>query len=380
MTVHFHKTQQDLILQAFKAGRNSHAQLFMGPAGNGKLELALWYAALMLCQQPTDHGPCGVCSSCLQNKAFTHPDLQFIFPTPSAAAEKLKALSIEFMPQWRDLLQQNAFFSFDDWKRATGNYEKSFEIRVAEADQISKNLSYKSYAGGYKVVLVWLAEWMNVATANKILKNIEEPEDRTLILLVCEQADRLLPTIRSRVQSVFFPPLQVSECANYLTSIGVKEANEIARIADGNLHQALSFLESNEGVREMGVLFARWMRVCYTVNMKEILSISDLLSKKSRSYTENFLRFSLQIIREALLLDKSSAIHGDNPVFSGSDFKIANFSKLIHEENTHGILKEIDQAVYEISRSVNIKIVMTDLSIRLHYLMKRGVLPEALQN
>ncbi len=284
---------------------------------------------------------------------------------------------MEFISQWRELLGKHAFFNFDDWRVKTGYDSKNFEIRVNEAQEINKNLSYKSYSGGYKIVLIWLPEMLNITTSNKILKNIEEPEDRTIILMVSEQINRVLPTIRSRVQSVFFPLLQVEDLAQHLRTKGVSEADEIARISEGNLQRAYSFLEADSGVKEMGALFARWMRVCYAVNMKEILSISDLLSKGGKNYTENFLKFSLQIIREALLLGKATSIDGNNPVFAGSDFKISNFSKLINPDNTHAILAEIDRAVYEIGRTMNIKIVMTDLSIRMHYLMKKGVLPPA---
>jgi DNA polymerase III subunit delta' len=377
MTMHFHKTQQDLILQAFKAGRNSHAQLFYGPPGNGKLEAALWYASLMLCLHPTEDGPCGTCSSCMQNKSFTHPDLQFIFPTPKSKSDKIEGMSIEFISQWREILGKHAYSSIDDWRIKTGYDTYNFEIRINEAQEINKNLSYKSYSGGYKVVLIWLPEMLNIEASNKILKNIEEPEDRTIMLMVSEQINRVLPTIRSRVQSVFFPPLQVEDLAQYLRNRGVGEADEIARISEGNIQRAYGFLEADSGVKEMGALFARWMRVCYAVNMKEILSISDFLSKGGKNYSENFLKFSLQIIREALLLGKATGIDGNNPIFADSDFKISNFSKLINPDNTQAILAEIDRAVYEIGRTMNIKIVITDVSIRMHYLMKKGVLPPA---
>ncbi|MCC5917662.1 MAG: hypothetical protein JJU02_10110 [Cryomorphaceae bacterium] len=369
----FHQRQKELLLTAFNADRNSHAQLFHGPAGNGKFAIALAYVASLLCNLPGEKGACGTCPSCVQMAKFAHPDVQYIFPTYTNAAEKVSGLSDEFIAPWRTLLQKHLFFDYTDWKQHLGADTKKMEIRVKEAAAINKNLSYKSYSGGYKIVVIWLAETMNVATANKLLKNIEEPEEKTLILMISENRENLLATITSRVQSVFFPRLSEIEVQEVLRTKGVANVELLSQLSEGNLKTALDLSHQSAELDEIARRFAHWMRVCYTVNMKEIVGLSDQVSKTGREGARMFIYFAAQVIRQAVLLPHRSALHANNPVFSNTDFKIQNFSKLVHPENAGLILKVLDEAQEDIARFVNIKIVFTDLSIRMHYLLKRGV-------
>ena len=378
-TIPFHHKQKEQIISAFQAGRNSHAQLFYGPAGNGKYAVALAYAATLLCQQPGENGACGQCPSCRQVGSFTHPDIQYIFPTYVLKSDKINGLSEEFIKPWRQMLSRHLYFDFNVWKAELEGETRTFGIRVEEAAAINRNLIYKSYSGGYKVVLIWLPEQMNEATANKMLKNIEEPEAKTMIIMVSEKAEDLLATSRSRVQTVFFPRLSDEEVKGELERRGVDNAQLIAQLSEGNLNAALTMALHAGDMDVLAQQFTQWMRICYTVNMTEIIKLADQVSKHGREHVKAFLQFSAQTIRQAILSKYTSGHFLDNPVFANSDFKLKNFATLIHIENAHALLEVLDDAQQDVTRNVNPKIVLTDLSIRVHYLLKRGELPALLE-
>ncbi|MCH8546221.1 MAG: hypothetical protein LAT54_05770 [Cryomorphaceae bacterium] len=372
----FHAKEKGLIIQSFFDGRNSHAQLFYGPSGNGKFTVAMAYVALLLCEQPSEKGACMTCASCKQMAKLTHPDVHFIFPTYIDKSNDLDGLSEEFIKTWREAVMANPYLSFGDWKRFINAEQKTMQIRVKEAAYINEKLSYKSFYGGYKVVFIWLPELLNTETANKLLKNIEEPEDKTVIIMVSERYGLLLPTITSRMQSVYFPRLTEEEVRKALEAKGVGNPEVLAQLAEGNLSDALELAAQSDSLTELATYFTLWMRVSYSVNMPEIIKLSEDLSKKSRAFTIAFLQFSLQTIRQAVLSNFRTST--ENPIFANTDFKMVNFSKIINPENAWLIMNELDSAVADIERTCSVKIVMTDLSIRVHYLLKRGIIPKPL--
>jgi len=370
-----HEKEKAQILQAFKDGRNSHAQLFYGAKGNGKLAVALAYIATLLCQQPGEKGACGSCASCRQMMKLTHPDVQFVFPNYTSKEEDKSGLSEEFLTEWRDALKENIYLSKEDWSTTLRAEKKNMEIRVSDAKSINQNLSFKSFYAGYKVVLIWLPEFLTVSAANKLLKNIEEPESKTLILMVSEQFHNLMPTITSRLQSVHFPRLSNEEVKHALKARNIDGAEVISDLVEGNLNDALQLAHKSESLAQLATYFTRWMRICYAVNMPEILKLAEETHKEGRVFSVAFLRFSLQTIRQTILSKYKPSV--DNPLFQHTDFKMANFAKVIHPENAHQLLSEIDEAISDIERYCSIKMVITDLSIRVHYLLKRGEIPQA---
>ncbi len=371
----FHEKEKARILQALKDGRNSHAQLFYGAPGNGKLAVALAYISALLCQQPTERGACGACPSCRQMMKLSHPDVQFVFPTYSSKEEGKTGLSEEFIAEWREVVNENIYLNHEDWIAKLNAEKRNMEIRVSDAKAINDNLSFKSFYAGYKVVLIWLPEFLGIATANKLLKNIEEPESKTLIMMVSEQVHSLMPTITSRLQSVHFPRLSKEEVKNELKARNIDGADVIAELVEGNLNDALNLTHKSESLSQLAVYFTRWMRICYSVNMPEIIKIGEEVHKEGRVFAVAFLRFCLQTIRQTVLSKYKPSV--ENPLFQRTDFKMVNFAKIINPENAHKLLGEIDEAISDIQRYGSIKMVITDLSIRVHYLLKRGEIPEA---
>ena len=193
--------QEEVALRLAKNTRQnrvSHAQLFLGKAGYGGLPLALAYAQYLLCQAPGEADSCGKCPSCLKCQKLQHPDLHFSFPTVLSVAEK----SDELLSEWRELINQTPYFNLNQWVMRTDEKGRKPIIGTVESNEIIKKLSLKSFEGGYKILLMWMAEEMNTSCANKLLKILEEPPEKTIFILLCERIDHVLPTIISRTQLV----------------------------------------------------------------------------------------------------------------------------------------------------------------------------------
>ncbi|MBT8291216.1 MAG: DNA polymerase III subunit, partial [Muriicola sp.] len=203
------------------SGRIPHAQLFVGPEGSGTLPVALAYAQYILCGNSSGENINGDEACNLKCKSFTHPDLHFAFPVSNTENIRSHAVSDNFLKEWRLFLKEDPYGSLFDWYRYIGIEKKQGQIGVDEAMDIVKKLSLKSYEGGYKVMIIWMAERMNSSAANKLLKLLEEPPHKTIFLLVAEDEENILQTIRSRCQLLHFPPLPEEAIAQALVEKGV---------------------------------------------------------------------------------------------------------------------------------------------------------------
>ena len=234
------ETEKRQLRQAVLEGRIPHAQLFAGPAGVGKLALALAYAQYVSCPNRDEHDSCGTCPTCLQFNKLQHPDLHFVFPIIKGDDGDV---CDAFADKWRGLLTEQRYFDIDDWYRVLGTETKQGMIYEKESGEIMRKLSLKSFSGGYKIMIIWQPEKMNATCANKILKLLEEPPTKTLFLLVSEHPEQLLSTIISRVQEVRVPRLSEHDIAAGLqtvyTWLSDQEAKTVAHMANGSYLTAL---------------------------------------------------------------------------------------------------------------------------------------------
>ena len=187
------------------AGRIPHAQLFVGPEGSGTLPMAIAYAQYILCSNKNAENSEGNPACNLKFKNLSHPDLHFAFPVTTNDKVKRHPVSSHFLEEWRQLIDQQPYGNLFDWYKMLGVDNKQGQIGVDEALDIVKSLSLKSYEGGFKVMLIWMAEKMNTACANKLLKLIEEPPEKTVFILIAEDEEQIISTIRSRCQVLHFP-------------------------------------------------------------------------------------------------------------------------------------------------------------------------------
>ena len=347
-------------------GRIPHAQLFVGKEGSGMLPMAIAYAQFLLCNFSKDSEICHLKCNKLQ-----HPDLHFAFPVTTNDTVKKHPVSNLFLEEWRQFIQDQPYGSLFNWLQHIGVENKQGLINVDEAEDIVKKLKLKSFEGGFKVMIIWMAEKMNIAAANKLLKLIEEPPEKTVFLLITENEGQIINTIKSRCQALHFPALSEQDIANTLVvnhQVEDKKAANIAHQSEGNLNKALHLLHNDASDLVFEEWFIAWIRTAFKAKgnatvVQQLVSWSETISKTGRETQKRFLEYCLQFFRQALLLNYKS----DALVFmeTKTNFQLTKFAPFVHSENILDIEKELSEAIYHIERNGNAKIILLDLSMKL---------------
>jgi DNA polymerase III subunit delta' len=359
-------------------GRIPHAQLFVGPEGCGTLAMAIAYAQYILCTNTNDENTSGNESCNLKFENVSHPDLHFIYPTVTTEDVKTKPKSIDFIADFRLFLKQNPYGSLFDWYQILGVANKQGEIRVDDAQEILKNLALKSYEGGYKITIIWMADKMNTAASNKLLKLLEEPSDKTLFILITENEEDIIQTIRSRCQVLHFnglPEKVIEEALVSCENIELKLATKTAHQAQGNYNKALQLLQEDSEDVFFENCFVTWVRAAFRAKgnasvIQDLILWSEQIAGLGRETQKKFLLFCIDMFRQALLLNYETPIL----VFMEpkvEKFKLENFAPFVNGNNIQDIFKEISDAMYHIERNGNAKIILTDLSIKLTRLIHK---------
>ncbi|WP_421802359.1 ATP-binding protein [Flagellimonas sp.] len=358
-----------------ETGRVAHAQLFVGPEGSGVLPMALAYAQYLLCGNTggENDGENTVCNT--KCNSLTHPDLHFAFPVSNSDKVKSHAVSDHYLEEWRQFVKEQPYGNLFDWYRQIGIEKKQGQIGVDEAQDMVKKLSLKSYEGGYKILIVWMAEKMNISAANKLLKLIEEPPNKTVLLLLAEDEEQIINTIRSRCQILNFPPLpeQVITDELLLKGVGQTEALTIALEANGNFNKALDLLNKDSEDLVFERWFVQWVRSAFKAKgnkgaVQELILWSEEVAKTGREVQKKFLNYCLTMIRQALLLNyNANELVYAKVHLEGFDLK--KFAPFVHENNILDIVKELEQAIFHVERNGNSKLIFTDLSIKLTRLL-----------
>ncbi|MDT0675366.1 ATP-binding protein [Autumnicola musiva] len=355
-----------------KRNRIPHAQLFVGKSGSGTLPMAIAYAQYILCENKNDENINGNASCNLKFSSLSHPDLHFAFPVATNNKIKSHPVSSNFLPEWRKFILSNPYGRLLDWYHEIGIEKKQGQIGVDEAQDIVKSLSLKSYEGGFKVMLIWMAEKMNTAAANKLLKLIEEPPNKTLFLLITEDEEQIIQTIRSRCQTLHFPPLTEADIAEALVkneNCDENEALQLAHQANGSYTNALHLFQKSSGDEQFEEWFIQWVRTAFKAKgnkatVLELISWSEEVAGMGRELQKSFLQYCIDFFRQALMLNyKADKLVYLSPRTSG--FKIEKFAPFVHGGNIMQITKALEEAIYHIERNGNAKIILTDLSIKL---------------
>ncbi|ASV30206.1 DNA polymerase III subunit [Maribacter cobaltidurans] len=359
------------------AGRIPHAQLFVGPEGSGTLPMALAYSQYLICGNVNGENEGGNPSCNLKFNSFAHPDVHFAFPVANTEQARSHAVSDHFLKEWRTFMKEQPYGNLFDWYRLIDIEKKQGQIGVDEAKDIVKKLSLKSYEGGFKVMIVWMAEKLNTAASNKLLKLIEEPPEKTVFLLLCQDEEQILQTIRSRCQILHFPPLAEDVIAAELLKKGAshQEAMQIAHEANGNFNKALDLLNKDSEDLVFEKWFVQWVRSAFKAKgnkaaIHELLLWSEELSKTGRETQKKFLHYCIMVMRQAMLLNYGIDELAYMKMHSNG-FQLQKFAPFVHENNILEITEELERAIYHIERNGNAKIIFTDLSIRLTRLLHK---------
>ena len=278
--------------------RIPHAQLFVSPKGSGALPLAIAYAQYILCSNANGENTSGNDACNLKFKNISHPDLHFAFPVATNDKVKSHPVSKHFLEEWRQLIDQQPYGNLFDWYKLLGVDNKQGQIGVDEAHDIVKSLTLKAYEGGFKVMLIWMAEKLNTSAANKLLKLIEEPPNKTIFILIAEDEEQIIQTIKSRCQVVHFPPLAEDAIASALTEKGASkpEAMLLAHEANGNYNKALDLLNKDSEDLVFENWFVQWVRTAFKAKgnkaaIHELLLWSEEVAKSGRETQKNFLSY-----------------------------------------------------------------------------------------
>ena len=365
-----------LLIHSVENNRIPHAQLFVSPKGTGALPLAIAYAQYVLCNNTDGENITGDHACNVKFNKLAHPDLHFAFPVATTSKVKSHPVSDMFLEEWRIFIQNNPYGNLLDWYAQLGIENKQGQIGVDEASAIVKKLSLKAFEGNYKVLIIWMAEKLNTAASNKLLKLIEEPPEKTVLLLITENEDQIINTILSRCQVVKLYPLSENYIKDALVErehISEKEALKIAHQANGNWNRARQILHQASTDEQFEEWFVKWVRTAFRAKgnaavIQELISWSDEIAGTGRETQKSFLKYCLQFFRQAMLKNyNADALVFLEPV--STNFDLEKFAPFVHSSNILEINDELNDAIYHIERNANAKIVLLDLSIKLTRLL-----------
>ena len=353
--------------------RLPHAIMLCGPQGCGKMALALAFASYLLCQNRDGHNEaCGECKQCKMLEKWGHPDLLFSYPTiktPAMGSEH-KPVSEDFAEEWRNMISRSPYFNIEQWMTEIGAENQQAIITAGESDELNRKLSLKSSQGGYKVSVIWLPERMNIECANKILKLIEEPPSHTVFIMVSENPDNLLETIRSRVQRIDVKKTDNESIQKALVSkygITDDDAMRVARLANGDWLTAVGELTADSENKDFLADFQSLMRLAYQRNVRELKRWSDNINSYGREKQKRFLTYFLRLIRESFMYNFQqpdlSYLTSQEEAFT------ANFARFVNENNILQINELANKAIRDISQNANGKIVFFDMALQMIVLL-----------
>lgn len=368
-----HDDLKKRLIQSVNENRVAHAQLFVGTEGSGKMVLAIAYAQYINCQNRTESDSCGVCPSCKKYMSLSHPDLHFIFPTATNKSVKKDPESDLFLAEWREYFSDcQGYVNLSEWFDKLDIENKQGIINVRDASTVIRKLSFKSYESEYKVVILWMPEKLNVFSANKLLKLIEEPPEKTLFLLVAENQEEVLSTIRSRCVLVKVPRLDTAVIKDALVEkCGCSEqlALDAATMSNGNWPLAKRFSNDIDNEMLYADTFRKWMRYCFKGAVPELIDfVANEIKGLGREKQKALLEYGLNIFHCSLLINNniSSAVMLTNAEKTFAQ----NFAPYINMKNVTQICALFEESINQIVRNANAQLVFMDDSLKMSKLLR----------
>lgn len=367
---------QQQLIQAVQQNRLSHAMLLLAPEGAGGLSLALAFAQYMACENKQGSDACGLCPACVKAGQYIHPDIHFSYPViPRKPGDK--PLSTDYVAEWREFIGTHPYGNAYDWLQFIGAENKQGNITANECHDIIRKLSLKSFESTYKILVMWMPEYLG-NEGNRLLKLIEEPPANTLFILVAENQEQILATILSRVHLIKVNPLPKEVLVNALVqraNAAPAKARQVATIAMGNYREALYLLQNAED--DYHELLRTWLNSIFTGNrpaqQQWIEQIAN--AKMGRENQKQFLRYFINLLEHSL---RMQYLPKDMLAFSEEEMDFAaKLNKLVNMRQMEQIMQLLDNACYYIERNANARLLFHALSIRLQYIFRNKPLPVA---
>lgn len=384
--------------------RLSHALLFLGREGSGALPLAIAFAQYVLCEkvnakpdknvislfgeEETAQNPewledsCGQCSSCIKANQLIHPDLHFSYPALKRDSNHKQVLSTDYITEWREFIQKFPYNNAADWidflkensrQKIDSPANKQGNITVFECDDISHKLSLKSFESDYKILIMWMPEFLG-KEGNKLLKLIEEPPPDTLFIFVAEDESAILPTILSRTQLVKIPSLSNEEIKEALIKnyqLTPEKATEVASISEGNFREALLMLQAPQ--EDLQAQVREWLNVILKNNVTSQLKWLDEINKLGREKQKQFLKYFIHLLEQGIRANFLNETDWGIIPENERDFAL-RINKICGTEAQEEIVKELDNAIYYIERNAHAKMLFHALTIRFFHIIKHNSL------
>ncbi len=362
---------KERLIRSVQENRISHAQLFTGPEGVGKLPLALAYAQYISCPNRTGTDSCGTCPSCRKYQKLIHPDLHFVFPVFKTGSIK-DPVSDDFLSSWRKLVLKTPYFTLHQWLTFIDVENAQGMIYEKESASILKKLNLKPFESEFKAMIIWLPEKMHPHCSNKLLKMIEEPPSKTLFLMITENEEDMLGTIRSRAQLITIPPIEDRSLSEALENKTDKEngvIDEVVRLAKGSYLTALEYLNPDNQNLHSFARLQELMRAAYTIDVPGLINWSEEMAKIGREKQKNFLNYALRLIREYFVFN----LKNNQLVYLNRQEEAwgKDFSPYINERNIQWMASEFELAYKQIGMNGNPRIIFTDIALKMVKMIKK---------
>lgn len=354
-------------------GRIPHAQLFFGPEGNGKYALALAYAQYLNCTNRTSDDSCGVCPSCIKVSKLAHPDVHFFFPTTTTKKIKKDPESKLFAEDWRKYLTKcENYPDLIEWYEFVGVENKQGTLYVRDAIEINRLLGFKPYESHYTIFIIWMPEKLHLAAANKLLKNLEEPPMNTLFLLVSENPEQVLNTIRSRSSMLKIPRIAQNDLSAYLAeyeNLSPEKAFQYAVLSYGNLKSALNLVRQPGDYLQQMEQFRLWMRLCFDHKYLELIDFANSTASLGRERIKILLEYGLRSFRH-VMLHQYGQFDLVKTMPEEKEF-LKRFAEAIGQVEMPTVINLLEESIGHVERNVNTSLLISSLSFKIAKLIGR---------
>jgi len=360
------ETVKQQLIGGHKKGKTAHAQLFLGREGSGALGMALSYATYLHCEDKQGDDSCGVCPSCIKMSKLVHPDTHFLYPS-TASLKSSEDTADPLIDSWRQFATSGIYGNITSWAFQAGLENKQLSISADPMRAMMKRISLKAFESDYKIVIVWLAEYMNSTAANAVLKVLEEPSEGTVFLLVSNDLNKILTTIKSRCQLVNIPLFTDEDVQSFLSKqysgVDTDLIDTTVRQAEGNLNFAINKLTGES--TDFMIFFRNWMRMCYASKYAELVQLSEEFQQMGKIAQHGLIDFGLFILRRSMLhLNNIEQAIGHESSF------VQGFSKTLNENIILHFTQLLNETAYHLERNASPKICFLNLSINLSKVFK----------
>lgn len=356
------------LAQGVQSGRLPHAQLFVSREGGGNLAIALAYTQYIFCTDRKENDSCGVCDSCRKMMRLIHPDLTLVFPIakiPSKGSSSSEISAKDFYPEFREAVVANPYLSPIDWFKHAELDDKVPSINAKSANEIIHDMQMKPFEAQYKVCLIWLPEMFYHSAVPKLLKIVEEPPANTLFLFVSNSPDDIINTILSRTQLVKLEKIPDFDMVGPLMNdygVEMQRAQEIVNIADGDFNKAKWLTNETDNAQSVN-MFREWMLAIYKADIPALVKFADNFHGENMDVQKNFLVYSLHLFRESVV--KVNELSNLARTTSSERVFLEKFAKTVDPEKVIPMQELIDDALWQIDRHANAKMLMMALSLRM---------------